>query len=180
MVTFLNFNFLLFFILFFPNTHLFFSKYTFLFSFLFLFFFFTLCFSPPHTYTPFYLHSIFTATPTIATSENTVNKIPSKISSIAPKCPQIRKHKPTAHNRSKNTNTNPHRRWAWDSREKGVELWRTQRVVGVGLGLGQRQRTETKCEDWVERSNGQKWKRGEKKRKEKNIIKIFRFSVNAT
>ena len=58
MVTFLNFNFLLFFILFFPLSYLVSSKYTFLFSF--SFFFFTLCFSPPHTYTPLYLHSIFT------------------------------------------------------------------------------------------------------------------------
>ena len=52
-VTLLNFNFLLLFILFFPLSYLVSSKYTF-------FFFFTLCFSPPHTYTPLYLHSIFT------------------------------------------------------------------------------------------------------------------------
>jgi len=51
----------------------------------------------------FLFHSIFIATPTIATSENTVNKIPPEISSIAPKCPQIVKHKPT----STNTNTSP-------------------------------------------------------------------------
>ena len=51
----------------------------------------------------FLFHSIFTATPTIATSENTVNKIPPKISSIVPKCLQIGKHKPT----TTNTNTSP-------------------------------------------------------------------------
>ena len=49
MITFLNFNFLLFFILFFPLSYLVSSKY----KFLFFFFFFPLCFSPPHTYTPF-------------------------------------------------------------------------------------------------------------------------------
>ena len=49
MVTFLYFNFLLFFILFFPLSYLVSSKY----RFLFFFFFFPLCFSPPHTYTPF-------------------------------------------------------------------------------------------------------------------------------
>ena len=46
MVTFLNFNFLLFFILFFPLSYLVSSKYTF------LSFFLSSFFSPPHTYTP--------------------------------------------------------------------------------------------------------------------------------
>ena len=119
MVTFLNFNFLLFFILFFPLSYLVSSKYTFFF---FLKFFYSLFFSSTHVYSSlsslylhlhfcfstsalsfFLLHSIFTTTPTIATSENTVNKIPPEISSIAPKCPQIGKHKPTA----TNTNTSP-------------------------------------------------------------------------
>ena len=60
----------------------------------------------------FVFHSIFIVAPTKTTSENTVNKIPPKISSIAPKCPKTRKHKPTAHKRLENTNTNPHRCWA--------------------------------------------------------------------
>ena len=59
MVKFLNFNFLLFFILFFSLSFFFFSfssKYTFLsypFSF---FFFFPLCFSPSHTYSTYLIH----------------------------------------------------------------------------------------------------------------------------
>ena len=59
MVTFLNFNFLLFFILFFSFSYFFFflSKYTFLSSpFAFFFFFFPLCFSPPHTYSSYLIH----------------------------------------------------------------------------------------------------------------------------
>ena len=52
MVTFLNFNLLLFFILFFPLSYLVSSKY----RFLFFFFFFPLCFSPPHTYSTYLIH----------------------------------------------------------------------------------------------------------------------------
>ena len=127
MVTFLNLNFLLFFILFFPLSYLVSSKYSFLFFFFFSLFVFLLhtrilLLSPPHAYTLlsslylhlhfcfstsalsfFLFHSIFTAAPTTATSENTINKIHSKIFSITLKCPQIRKHKPTA----TNTNTSP-------------------------------------------------------------------------
>ena len=51
----------------------------------------------------FVFHSIFIVAPTKTTSENTVNKIPPKISSIVPKCLQIGKHKPT----TTNTNTSP-------------------------------------------------------------------------
>ena len=57
MVTFLKFNFLLFFILFFPLSFFFSSKYTILSSpFAFFFFFFPLCFSPPHTYSSYLIH----------------------------------------------------------------------------------------------------------------------------
>ena len=52
MVTFLNFNFLLFFILFFPLSYFFSSKYMFLSS----PFFFPLCFTPPHTYSSYLIH----------------------------------------------------------------------------------------------------------------------------
>ena len=120
MVTFLNFNFLLFFILFFPLSYLVSSKCMFLFFFFFLFYSFF--FSSTHVYSYlsslylhlhfciststlsfFVFHSIFIVAPTKTTSENTVNKIPPKISSIAPKCPKTRKHKPT----TTNTNTSP-------------------------------------------------------------------------
>ena len=55
MVTFLNFNFLLFFILFFPLSF-FSSKCMFLSSPSFFFFFFPLCFTPPHTYSSYLIH----------------------------------------------------------------------------------------------------------------------------
>ena len=55
MVTFLNFNFLLFFILFFPLFYFFIQIHVSFFSFSF-FFFFPLCFTPPHTYSSYLIH----------------------------------------------------------------------------------------------------------------------------
>ena len=54
MVTFLNFNFLLFFILFFHYLIFFIQIHVSFFSF--CFFFFPLCFSPPHTYSSYLIH----------------------------------------------------------------------------------------------------------------------------
>ena len=52
MITFLNFNFLLFFILFFPLSFFFIQIHVSFFS----FFFFPLCFTPPHTYSFYLIH----------------------------------------------------------------------------------------------------------------------------
>ena len=57
MITFLNFNFLLLFILFFPLYFFFFNPNTcFFLLLLLLFFFFPLCFTPPHTYSSYLIH----------------------------------------------------------------------------------------------------------------------------
>ena len=133
MVTFLNFNFLLFFILFFPLSYLVSSKYTFFFfSFLFssLFFSSTHVFSSYllHTHILSYLHSIFTcifvfllqlclsfsftlSSPLPPQQPHCKQNTPENFINCA-KMPTNQKHKPTAHNKSKNKNTNPHRRWA--------------------------------------------------------------------
>ena len=56
MVTFLNFNFLLFFILFFSLSYFFSFHPNTRFFLLLLLFFFPLCFSPPHTYSSYLIH----------------------------------------------------------------------------------------------------------------------------
>ena len=140
MVTFLNFNFLLFFILFFPLSYLVSSKYIFFFRFSSLFF------SSTHTYSSYllhthilsYLHSIFTCIFVFLvqlclsfsllylhhyphnshigkhckqnTPENFINCVKLPTDRKTQANCHKHKHKPIAQNRSENTNTNPHQR----------------------------------------------------------------------